>query len=759
MAGAIYRFGELFAQRFTYADLADVTSIDEEMAEVTALLARGPVSMAGNGLVLAIVGIAIMLLVLVTLAVVIGRIRRQRDEFAEGEDIFDQRFDTNGYGPDEDPFATNDVFAQDDAFADDYGDEGDDPFPADRLDLPTDPPAEPPREAPIAERVTERIQPIEAPKVPEPAPQNVVPLRSPEQQGQPMVQSQPMERFEEPMRRDAAMQMASSGDSGGDYDYGAAAQAGGGDNNTYGGGDHGGSDWSRSYDERPKASGQSYDDDEAPFVAPFIRDYIEESERRQTSRLDDIREEMRRQLTSVREEQSSRLDLFLNSIDRKLGQQGPSRADLEENASTRRRIDGLSGTIDSMSQAVERHGERLGSLSRAMEERLAEVSPIRGELRSVHDDVLSFRRDVEANTLAIGQIRQDLEVMKEDFGRMERSFLERAEADHGITMRLSDVVRGTLSEDDFKLNARLSNGHTADALILLAGGRSIVAVDSRFPIESFNALPSRDAVRRNLKHAKAAEDDFRRQVLRAIFACADRCIVEGETTDSAILFLPSEASYTILHDRFPDLVRDSHRARVWLTSPSTLMGTLALLQNVFEKEPLEEQLPPRQDYHDDEGPYYAGPDDRDGYQSADDRREPQRDRGRTYDDRSYDERYEDHRDDHYDDRYKDHHDDDHYDDRDEADALEERLRALRDEERALADELERRRQAPRRAAPQPSTAPSRRYKSAPCRPEPEDDFETRLERFSLDIDEGPDYTMDDTPPPRSFRRDRDDDLR
>ena len=51
-------------------------------------------------------------------------------------------------------------------------------------------------------------------------------------------------------------------------------------------------------------------------------------------------------------------------------------------------------------------------------------------------------------------------------------------------------------------------------------------------------------------------------------------IAPGETADSAILFLPSEAMYTELHHRFPDVVQDAWRAHVWIVSPTTLMATL-----------------------------------------------------------------------------------------------------------------------------------------------------------------------------------------
>ncbi|MEE4213384.1 MAG: DNA recombination protein RmuC [Parvularcula sp.] len=489
------------------------------------------------------------------------------------------------------------------------------------------------------------------------------------------------------------------------------------------------------------------DDDSQPFSVPYIRESIEEAERRQNQRLDDFRSDMRRELSGIREEQSNRLDHFLSSIDRKIGQAVSPRSELEDSAA-RRRIDNLSTAVDRVSEALDRHDDRLGELSRSVEKRMADMAPLRADLRTVHEDVLSFKRDLEANTTTIRQLKDDFDILRENFGRMERTFLDKARNDGSVTMRLADVVRETLRADEFEMNARLSNGANVDCLIYLNNGRSKVAVDGRFPVESFEQLPSRDAVRRNMPQAKAAEDNFRRTVLRSIFSCADRCIVSGETVDSAIMFLPSEAAYTVLHDRFPDLVRDSHRARVWLTSPSTLMGTLNLLHNIIP----EKEAPATEDYarlsvddpidrrFDDEGPFYAGPaeqNDRSGSRKRDD---------------------EDTR----------------------AEAIERKLLALREEEEALAEELMRRR---RRREPaqderrrddfaQPSfrseddegTPRRRRYladdeRENDGKPQADDDdFESRFERFTFDLDESR-SDFESTRPRRSFHDDRDDDLR
>lgn len=638
--------------------------VDEEIARAYAQLTEGTTEavMSNNDTLLYLILGGFILLVIIALAVTYGRIKRRREMLEDGQELFEERLGSA------------------DAFSSRYDDLSTGAFGK--------------RESPVHEPgplTSESPDDLFADQEePEPA-ENVVPLRVPE--AEPREQAQPLQRTAQ--GGDRPYQMANLPEEPRDYDYGATGRFSA---------QTGQSDWDRSYPDQ--MSGRDYEDDDAPFVAPFIRDYIEESERRQHARLDDLREDMRRQLSGIREEQSSRLDLFLNSIDRKLaGRDGLSVVSGDDSSSTRRRIDSLSSLVDRMNEAFDRQSDRLTELSRAFDDRLNDLSPVRADLRSVHDDLLSFRRDVEANTAAIGQLRDNFNAMKEDFSRMERTFLERASSDQGLTMRLAEVVRGTLEDDEFELNAKLSNGHVADCVIILRGGRSRVAIDGGFPIEAFNRLPSRDAVRRNLPQAKAGEDEFRRTVLRSIFACADHCIVAGETADSAILFLPSEAAYTILHDRFPDLVRDSHRARVWLTSPSTLMGTLNLLHNVLPHE--EEPLPPRLDDEDEEGPFYAGPE-------SDYEKEASR-----------------------------------------AAEIEARLQALREEEQALAEELVRSRE-PRERHYRSSTPAPRRGPVA-------SDFETRLERFSFDIDDTRTsfggLGHDDEDDRRSFKSHRDDDLR
>ena len=70
---------------------------------------------------------------------------------------------------------------------------------------------------------------------------------------------------------------------------------------------------------------------------------------------------------------------------------------------------------------------------------------------------------------------------------------------------------------------------------------------------------------------------------------SEKYIIPGETAESALMFLPSEAVYAELHANFRDAVEKSYRARVWIVSPTTLMATLNTVRAVLKDVRMREQ--------------------------------------------------------------------------------------------------------------------------------------------------------------------------
>ncbi len=74
-----------------------------------------------------------------------------------------------------------------------------------------------------------------------------------------------------------------------------------------------------------------------------------------------------------------------------------------------------------------------------------------------------------------------------------------------------------------------------------------------------------------------------------IDAIADRYIIEGETADGALMFLPSEAVYAELHANFGELTRYGFEKRVWIVSPTTCMATLNTMRAILKDARMREQ--------------------------------------------------------------------------------------------------------------------------------------------------------------------------
>ena len=79
-----------------------------------------------------------------------------------------------------------------------------------------------------------------------------------------------------------------------------------------------------------------------------------------------------------------------------------------------------------------------------------------------------------------------------------------------------------------------------------------------------------------------AEKLFKNDVKRHIDAISSKYIIDGVTSNQAILFLPAEAIFAEINAYHPDLIEYAYKRRVWLTSPTTLISTLTTIQVIIK---------------------------------------------------------------------------------------------------------------------------------------------------------------------------------
>jgi DNA recombination protein RmuC len=145
---------------------------------------------------------------------------------------------------------------------------------------------------------------------------------------------------------------------------------------------------------------------------------------------------------------------------------------------------------------------------------------------------------------------------------------------------MEQIIADRLPSDAFTLQATLSNGKRADCLIHLPNPPGPIAIDSKFPLESWLAL--REATDDTTRTQKLRQ--FSADVQKHIKDVAERYIIPGETAEGALIFVPSEAIYAELHTSLVSLGSDATRRGVYIVSPTTLwavLGTMrALLRDV-----------------------------------------------------------------------------------------------------------------------------------------------------------------------------------
>ena len=203
--------------------------------------------------------------------------------------------------------------------------------------------------------------------------------------------------------------------------------------------------------------------------------------------------------------------------------------------------------------AARRTAQSLGEL----QQRLQTIDKAQANIEKLSGDVLSLQ-DILSNKQTRGA-----------FGEIQ----------------LNDIVSKALPSDSYSLQATLSNGRRADCLIHLPNPPGPIVVDSKFPLEAYEAL-RRASTQTELNEAARM---LRSSVRGHIRAISERYIIEGETADGALMFLPSEAVYAELHANFPELVREGFAARVWIVSPTTCMATLNTMRAILKDARMRQQ--------------------------------------------------------------------------------------------------------------------------------------------------------------------------
>lgn len=243
----------------------------------------------------------------------------------------------------------------------------------------------------------------------------------------------------------------------------------------------------------------------------------------------------------------------------------------------------LAGGLNTVSQT---QTVAQAQLMNTLEQRLAEVQTKMAEsLHGNSQNTTKSLTQLQERLATIDKAQSNIEKLSGDVLSLQDILSNKQTRGAFGEIQLNDIVSKALPADSYKLQATLSNGKRADCLIDLPNPPGPIVIDSKFPLEAYEALRAAS----NDWETKEAVKAFRVSVKGHIKAISERYILEGETADGALMFLPSEAVYAELHANFPELVREGFAAHVWIVSPTTCMATLNTMRAILKDARMREQ--------------------------------------------------------------------------------------------------------------------------------------------------------------------------
>ena len=243
----------------------------------------------------------------------------------------------------------------------------------------------------------------------------------------------------------------------------------------------------------------------------------------------------------------------------------------------------LAGRLDQMAKD---QAATQAALAKALDDRLAELGKRVGDRLHEHTtQAQQSMTDLKERLAVIDAAQKNIaELSSQVVGLQDILANKQARGAFG-EVQLENLVRDALPPSAYEFQATLRSKVRVDCLLKQPNGSAPIAVDAKFPLESYRAL--REAAdEAALVPARRAFDAAIRKHIRDI---AEKYIVPGETHEWAVMFLPSDSIFAELHGNFPGAIEDAHRRRIGIASPMTLMGLLITIRAVFRDVQMREQ--------------------------------------------------------------------------------------------------------------------------------------------------------------------------
>ena len=239
-------------------------------------------------------------------------------------------------------------------------------------------------------------------------------------------------------------------------------------------------------------------------------------------------------------------------------------------------------------QSIESFAQSNNELHEILQKRLGEISgQVERRLDKGFEKTTETFTDVVKRLALIDEAQKRITELSSNVVSLQEVLTDKRSRGAFGEVQMAGLISNVMPEGSYALQHTLSNGTRVDCMMFLPEPTGHIAIDSKFPLDSFQKMMDNDAsdVSRTV-----AEKQFRLDIKKHIKDIADKYIIENETADGAIMFIPAEAVFAEIHAHQPELVAEAQRARVWMVSPTTLMAVLTTARAVLKDSATRKQV-------------------------------------------------------------------------------------------------------------------------------------------------------------------------
>ena len=232
---------------------------------------------------------------------------------------------------------------------------------------------------------------------------------------------------------------------------------------------------------------------------------------------------------------------------------------------------------DEKSQITELKGA-VAQLSISIEERLGNIgSSIGNSLNQQTQSTQKSLTEMHERLAVIDRAQENIHSLSNQVNDLQNILSNKQLRGAFGEVQLENIVRDALPQNAYQFQYTLTSNSRVDCIVKMPEPPGPICIDSKFPLEDYKKF----AGTTNDQEKKDYLRLFHNAVQKHIKDIAEKYILPGETSDSAIMFLPSESIYSEINIRFPKLVNESRNKKVYMAGPDNLMLLLHTVRAIL----------------------------------------------------------------------------------------------------------------------------------------------------------------------------------